>query len=303
MKTNSILHRSLLATAGIALALIATSPGAAQDGATKFGAYDPEGVFSEVTTLAIEHIYVPLLDVDLASIEEADAYAKAHNRELLITVEPLSWQPEWSIGQDELRDGFLAGSYDDGIRSMCTTIGGLESTVTIRFAQEMDMAVLRYPWAGWFPEDYINFYRHFHEVCQPLAPNAAFVWTPRGEENMLAYYPGDEYVDRVGVTLLSLQQFEIDTYGRVRSFEERMKANYAALETLGKPIGIFELAFHGDEAFERDMEAQMKRLPGQFKLSEIVYFNAVDPWAWPDPFGHPDWRVEAEVFETLTPEN
>lgn len=288
---------SLVATAGLFLFLAATIPIAAQDNATKFGVYDPEGIFSDATSLSIEHAYVPLFDVDLASIEEVDAYAKARNRELLITVEPFSWAPGWSIEPDKLREEMMAGAYDENIRALCTTIGGLESPTTIRFAQEMDMAVPRYPWAGWLPEDYISFYRHFYDVCQPLAPNAAFAWGPRGEENMLAYYPGDEYVDIVGVTLLSLQQFELDAYGRVRSLEERMGARYAALETLGKPIGIFEIAYHGDAAFESDMEAQMKRLREQFEFAQIVYFNAVDPWPWPDPYGFPDWRIESSVFD------
>lgn len=300
--SSSFRYRMPITSAVLALALGIAAPALAQDNGTKFGAYDPEGSFADLTTLQIEHIYVPLFDVDLVSIKDADDYAQERNRELLITVEPFSWVPGWAIDPNKLREEMMAGAYDASIEAVCGTIGELKSAVTIRFAHEMDFATMRYPWSGWLPDDYIAFYRHFHDVCSPLAPNAAFAWTPRGEENMLAYYPGGDYVDRVGVTLLSLQEYDLSTYGRLRSLQERMLSRYAALQTLGKPISIAEFGFHGDEAFEQDMEKQMKRLPQQFDFDAILYFNAVDPWPWPEPFGRPDWRVEAGVFETLTPE-
>lgn len=301
--TTNTLHRNrrLFAPAALAMTMALPALAIAQDNSTKFGAYDPEGVFADLTTLQIEHIYVPLFDVDLASIEDADEYAKARNRELLITIEPFSWLPDQSIEASVLRDNMMSGGYDADIQAACEAIGALDSTVTIRFAHEMDESA-RFPWSGWDPDEYIAFYRHFHDVCAPLAPNSDWAWSPLGTEAMLSYYPGEEYADRVGVTLLSLQQYEQDKFGRARPVQERLAANYAALEGLGKPIGIFEVGFRGDEAFVKEMANEVKRLPQQFKLSEIVYFNAVDPVTWPEPYGQPDWRVGPELFETLTPE-
>lgn len=301
--TTSTLHRNrrILAPAALALSVAITIPAMAQVNDTKFGAYDPEGVFADVTTLQTEHIYLPLFDVDLASIEDADEYAKARNRELFITIEPFSWLPDQSIEPSVLRDNMMSGGYDADIQAACEAIGALDSTATIRFAHEMDESA-RFPWSGWDPDEYVAFYRHFYDVCAPLAPEADWAWSPLGTANMLDYYPGEEYADRVGVTLLSLQQYEQDEFGRVRPIQERLAANYAALERLGKPIGIFEVGFRGDEAFEKEMANEMKRLPQQFDLSEILYFNAVDPMTWPDPYGQPDWRVGPDLFETLTPE-
>ncbi len=53
------------------------------------------------------------------------------------------------------------------------------------------------------PEEYINFYKYVREVFKKYASNVAFVWT-LNEKDVLdsdMYYPGDEYVDWVGLDI------------------------------------------------------------------------------------------------------
>jgi len=59
------------------------------------------------------------------------------------------------------------------------------------------------------PERYIDAYRHVHDLVAPIAPNIVWVWNPNGLDwprsstnpwnGYNNYYPGDTYVDWIGV--------------------------------------------------------------------------------------------------------
>lgn len=63
-------------------------------------------------------------------------------------------------------------------------------------------------WAGWEPEDYITAYKRMIDICRDEAPNVNVVWSPLGLENSNDYYPGDEYVDIVGMSIFGLEPWE-----------------------------------------------------------------------------------------------
>ncbi len=54
------------------------------------------------------------------------------------------------------------------------------------------------------PTEYIEFYRKVRQVFRSLAPNVAFVFSVSGQNvyDSQKYYPGDDYVDWVGLSLL-----------------------------------------------------------------------------------------------------
>lgn len=69
----------------------------------RFGAYDPHGDFTNQTGVVTEALFLPWEDVDLDSLKLADAYAMERKRNVLITVEPWSWDVNWRLSSDELR--------------------------------------------------------------------------------------------------------------------------------------------------------------------------------------------------------
>ncbi|MGB9663967.1 MAG: glycosyl hydrolase [Ignavibacteria bacterium] len=76
--------------------------------------------------------------------------------------------------------------------------------IFLRFASEMNG-----DWVPWFgsPTLYKEKWRLMHRIMKEEAPNVAMVWCPNWRpdipndtsRNIMAYYPGDEYVDWVGV--------------------------------------------------------------------------------------------------------
>ena len=80
----------------------------------------------------------------------------------------------------------------------------------IRFACEMNDET-----NDWYTEDYEVYkksFRYVADIFHKYAPNCVMVWSPNfyPANNMEFYYPGDEYVDYVGISLYAEHQPETD---------------------------------------------------------------------------------------------
>jgi beta-mannanase len=262
----------------------------------RLGAYDPHGNFMNYPGVSIEHLFLPWQDVELSSLYAADRYALDRDRSLLITIEPWTWSGDWRLTPQQLRDAVLGGRYDATIESMFQVIGALKSQVTIRWGQEMDDTSGRFSWGGWDPADYIAAYRRFHDLSSPVAPSAKYMWSPKGNKNLGAYYPGDKYADIVGLSVFGLQKYDRRKYGRDRSFAETLQPGYDFASRLGRPIVVAELGYSGDEEYVASWADSVTRRDERFPLlTAVVYFNDKEVHAWPDDFGFPDWRVDQSV--------
>ncbi|WP_421983816.1 glycoside hydrolase family 26 protein [Roseibium sp.] len=262
-----------------------------------FGAYDPPGFFTDRSDVSIEHLFLPWEDVELESLLLADQYAKERGRSVLLTIEPWTWGENWDVSPAELRQGIAAGDYDPNISAICTVAGAMESPVMIRWAQEMESTSGRFTWSGWEPEAYIDAYRHVVDICRGSAPDARFMWSPKGEEGLQAYYPGDDYADVVGLSIFGLQQWDKDKFGGDRSFSETLRPAYDRVVGFGKPVYVAELGYVGDRAYVSDWAGDVTAVGNEFpELTTVIYFNDKEVWPWPDGYGLPDWRITEQIL-------
>ncbi|MFF2093821.1 glycosyl hydrolase [Paenibacillus sp. NPDC058174] len=78
--------------------------------------------------------------------------------------------------------------------------------IFLRFASEMNGS-----WVKWNgnPSLYIEKFRLVSKVMKEAAPNVAMVWSPAAnpKQKITAYYPGDDYVDWVGLSIYSVKYF------------------------------------------------------------------------------------------------
>ena len=82
------------------------------------------------------------------------------------------------------------------------TEGEREQVILVRWGHEMELANL-YPWGDRPADVYQQAFRHVVEVFRAAgASNVRFVWSPAGNANAVDYYPGEDVVDYVGVTVL-----------------------------------------------------------------------------------------------------
>lgn len=267
----------------------------------KFGVYDPNGDFSAQSNVSTEHLFLPWEDVDLTSLPVADAYALQRNRKLLVTIEPWSWGEDWKLLPGQLRDGILAGKYDANISAIADVLATLKSPLIIRWGQEMEDLTGRFSWAGWSPEDYIAAYKRINDIVRAKVPNAQIMWSPKGLPNMNEYYPGDDQVDLVGLSVFGLDEYDMTVDKKLSKFAEKLEPGYKLALIHNKPIWVAELAYEGRlEATKIDyMEEWAKTVtlnyPQFSELKEVIYFNDKEVHPWPYNLGLPAWRVIRDV--------
>lgn len=289
-------------TKGIILAVLVCGPAgiaiAAPPGELPFGAYDPAGEYTDDAALTVEHVFLPWEDVALGSLLDADTYALERKRALMITVEPWTWTRDERNTADFLRNGIAQGYYDANMRNICAVVGTLESPVSVRWGHEMETSDGQFIWSAWTPDDYISAYRRMIDICRAEAPDANFVWSPIGLEGAEAYYPGDDYVDLVGLSIFGYEPWEQAILGRTLTFSEVLQERYDRVKGFNKPVVVAEVGYSGSAAYVTDWDSTVRAArPDMPQLVGVVYFNQPEVYAWPNDFGYPDWTPAGRVIE------
>jgi endoglucanase len=273
------------------------SANAAPPGDLPFGAYDPAGDYTDDSALTIEHVFLPWEDVSLSSLLDADAYALERGRALLITIEPWTWTRDQRNTAEFLRTGIAEGYYDANMRNICAVIGTLQSPVSVRWGHEMETDDGQFIWANWNPVDYVSAFRRMIDICRTEAPDANIVWSPIGLAEAADYYPGDDYVDLVGLSIFGFQPYEEATLGRSLTFSEVLTERYDRVKGFGKPVVVAEVGYSGSAEYVADWENSVRALrPEMPQLVGVVYFNQAEVYPWPDNFGLPDWTPAKRVI-------
>lgn len=290
-------HKHLIwLAAGLAGATTAALSFPTPIGPMPYGVYDPHGNFTDETDVQYEHLFLPWEDLFLGSLKEADAYALARKRDVLVTIEPWTWSRNERNTPARLLSGIQSGEYDDNMATICAELAGFKSDVTVRWAQEMDDKSGQFIWAQWPPETYAQSFRRMIDVCRDEAPDIKVMWSPLGNEDLADFYPGDDYVDIVGLSVFGLQSWEEDTQGGAKDFDAIFAPRYSRVEGFGKPVMVAELGFSGDADYVARWENRIRDENAAYpELEAILYFNQQEVYPWPDGYGFPNWRVDYRI--------
>jgi beta-mannanase len=122
----------------------------------------------------------------------------------LITWEPWLWRTDAAAASVSLTAAIAAGDVEDHLISWAKGLGRVEAEVWLRFGHEFNGDW--YPWSptgGTLPDVYVAAWRHLRETFDAHgATNVRWVWSPAAvssEQPLEAWYPGDDYVDLVGL--------------------------------------------------------------------------------------------------------
>jgi uncharacterized membrane protein len=197
----------------------------------------------------------------------------------------VTWEP-FSVSLAAIANG----SQDAYINSWAQSAKTFGQPMFLRFAHEMNG--YWYPWGG-DPAAYIAAWRHIYNVFQAAgATNVAFVWCPNWQSSgpgYMSYYPGDAYVDWVGVDLYNWPRWP-------RTFDF-MVSNFYSDFSGRKPIMIGEVAsaqnFAPDPGFENPA-AQNKAqwITDMFNAMNTKY-PAIKAYLWFNVLKETDWRVQS----------
>lgn len=98
---------------------------------------------------------------------------------------------------------------DEYLINLAKGFAETKAPIFLRFASEMNGTWVNYHGD---PKLYIEKFRLVHDVMEEYAPNVAMVWCPYATPvaPIKSYYPGDKYVDWVGVNLYSVTYYDQD---------------------------------------------------------------------------------------------
>lgn len=210
-------------------------------------------------------------------------------RTVMLTLQ--SWRP---INQQDVYDegvtlyyDVLNGKYDEALRQYARDAAALGRPFLFRLDNEMNSDWT--PWGAWFyakeTDIYRAVWRYVHRIfTEEGATNALWVWNPHDRSlppfpwnHFSLYYPGDEYVDVIGLTVYNVgDAYPGDTW---RDFHTAMDAIYEDyFRRYGhKPFLMTEMASHeggGDKgAWIRSLAAPWREYPN---VRGAVWWNGID---------------------------
>jgi hypothetical protein len=258
------------------------------------GAFDNNAVESFESIINLEdtlHTTFPLIQVYSAwGSKEDEVFPKMKVKAIkeLGSIPVITWEPWLSDfdgnkypalrpAAERDKNGLVdvaTGLYDDYIKSWAASAAATKQLIFLRVGHEMNDPY-RYPWGPQnnSPQDFVNAWRHIHDIFKSAgANNIIWVWCPHPAYGWYnAYYPGDAYVDYVGVGILNYGT--VATWSQWWGFKDIFGNHYDSLAVFKKPIMITEfasLAVGGKRSQWYD-DALMQ-LPQKYPLVKSVLF-------------------------------
>ncbi len=222
----------------------------------------------------------------------------------MITWEPWRKPPDSVIDSDQhpgLLGDIASGRYDRYLTRWAKDAARFREPLIMRFMHEMNG--YWYPWQangnGNTPADFKAAFRHVHRVFDAhRATNVSWVFSidslaggpPTSLAELETYYPGDRYVDWVGLSGFNWGPESF--YPTERSFLSTFEPAVEVVEQLGKPVMLSEI---GTSALSLDPAgwlasalSDVAQLPA---VKSIVWFDADTPDA--------DFRLRPKALDVL----
>ncbi len=213
--------------------------------------------------------------------------ARVANITELGSVPVITWEPWLSAFSEEEYPGLrpsaerdkngmkdvAAGLYDTYITAWAKAARNANKTIFLRLGHEMNDAY-RYPWGPQnnTAQDFIAAWQHVHDIfVNAGAKNVLWVWSPHPAYDFKDYYPGDKYVDHVGVGILNYGVVAV--WSRWWAFKDIFGNHYPQLAVYNKPIMITEfgsLAVGGNRA--RWYADALDSMPQKYPLVKSILF-------------------------------
>jgi len=215
----------------------------------------------------------------------------------------ITWEP-WDVGGSHTRQddyslaAIIRGDHDDYIDMFAASVADFPHPVTIRLMHEMNGNW--YPWAGGVngnqEGEFVLAWQHVHDRFTALGvTNVEWMWAPNavypGAQPLAQFFPGDAYVDAVGVSNYNWGDARHDGYATSwATFGELFDPSFAELRAItSRPMWITEVGSSDGGGSKAEWLATMlAEVTARPYLAGIVWFDHVDEGR------EVDWRIEVE---------
>lgn len=204
-----------------------------------------------VSNPGIQHISIQLHPNIEDELLAAALKGLAVDKDLLLTV---------VAGQKGALDMVVDGEFDDALRSLCRLLPQTKRAY-LRWDPDMEVPVQRYSWQYQSPFDYIEAFRHVATTCRNAKPALQIMWSPAGYPGTEEYWPGDDVVDAIGISVNG--QSELSATAFPRDLDQRAELRRKLIRTrfMNKPVWVF--ASGGDSlvnVLQSDLRAATKEI-------------------------------------------
>lgn len=193
-------------------------------------------------------------------------------------------------GDDYLKNntfGILDGKYDRYIKRWAAGLKEFGHPVLLRCSNEMNSTWCKYSGSLLMcdPDVYIRLWQHVYDIFeQEGVQNAIWIFNPFDNDyppvnwnNMIAYYPGDEYVQMIGLTAYSAGEYY--QYENFRTFQEcynpLVEKNRKYFSSFPWIIGEFGCSSVGGDK-EQWIKDMFTYLPDYPEIKAAVWFSYAD---------------------------
>jgi beta-mannanase len=200
----------------------------------------------------------------------------------------LTWEPWDSLKKEGIDfDSLLSGRYDSYIKDFALQLKGIKKVVYLRFGHEMNGNW--YPWSGQKigKDKYIKVYRYVNNIFKDAkADNVKWVFSfnwedvPREGNHFSLYYPGDDYVDYLGID--GYNWGDSQSWSKWMSFKDIFVPVYNEISLkFNRPVLISEFgsASSGGDKTQWIKEALVS-IKAMGKIKGFVLFNVNKETEW-----------------------
>jgi beta-mannanase len=263
------------------------------------GLYDPQSLLVEEPAVSAEHLFVDFGSLHDGSFKADFRNVLARKHALIITFEPFRY-PNRKADRNVLAN-VSAGLYDHEISAFYDIICSTNQRIYLRYAHEMEIPILRYPWQSHDPVEYIHSFRYFMQFRDTLTDHIQRIWGPAGDRGSIEWYPGNDIVDVLSIAIYGLPDKNITDPEKQESFATIFNRKYWRLRFIDKPLFITEFGVKGPEEYQTNwLLAAAKVIRQNNQIIGINYFNMSDkPKAWGE-IKPPDWSISKASFDIFT---
>ncbi len=220
----------------------------------------------------------------------------------------ITWEP-WDASSKEGIDyrGLLLGRYDKYISDFALSLKDIGQEVMVRFAHEQNGDW--YPWSGKRvgKDTYIALCRYIKGIFDKNdVKNVKWVfsvnWEDIPEDNyFLDYYPGDDYVDYIGIDGYNWGKSE--RWSKWMEFKDIFLKRYLEIvNNTPKPVLITEFSTSssgGDKA--KWIRQAFREIDSMDRIHGIILFNLDKEADWGFKEGTPGFAALKELVKRISP--
>lgn len=262
------------------------------------GFYEANETRLQSRTLDIDVMFIDWGDPDMTSkITRFLARSSKRKRIPLLTLEP---HPRYLAGRTStsLLLDVLSGRHDKDIASVRSILASYRAPILLRLAHEMDITG-QYPWAFANPEHYIMMYQYIHKRLGGYSlAHVRWVWSPAGRPGANRFWPGESFVDVIGISAYASRAWTDDR--SLESLSDILERTRWLQRRFRRPLLIAEAGVSGSPSDQqRWIKDALSALPHFPEVCGLVYFQAAQPSWMPLPTGPENWSLQQRPLDWL----